>query len=162
MSAALAHVRRLESWLQEEIAAQTKARELLETQLGALQSRTPEPLIESTNALERALSGSVDRGRRREEILRQLAREWGVAASSLSLSSICERLRSASARESEIVQRLAGELRVLAQQVRSLARRAFALSRAHQRLLADVIQQLFAGVGAENAAQGGQLLDAEA
>lgn len=161
---ALPVLRRLEACLQEEIAAQGRALELLASEETALLARDPAAVLQQTHALERELTGGVERGRRRAEILRTLAAAFGVAPAALTLGSIAERLESDPrlAAEGERLRRMRGELRERTARVQKTARKLASLAMLHQRYLSDVIQALFESVGARDAAAGGQLLDAEA
>ncbi len=151
-------LRRLEAHLQDELAAQTRSRELLEVQRDALLGRDPALVYASNDALERDAKLGAERTRRRTEIVRRLASHWNVAPETLTLGSIAQRAGP----EGERIQRLRAELRERTAATLKTARRVGSLARLHERFFADVLQLLLASVGAENPSRGGALLDAEA
>ncbi|MCK6445890.1 MAG: flagellar export chaperone FlgN [Planctomycetes bacterium] len=151
-------VRHLEAHLQDELAAQERTLGLLEAEEHALRGRDPHLVFERTTALERELATGVGRARRREELLARLGALWRVPPATLTLSSIAERAGV----EGERIRRLRGELRERVAKVVKLARRVATLARTHQRFFSDVLQSLFATIGAGDVRQNGSLLDAEA
>lgn len=151
-------VRHLEAHLQDELAAQERTLALLDAEEQALRGRDPHLVLERTTALERELATGVGRARRREELLARLGALWRVPAATLTLSSIAERAGA----EGERIRRLRGELRERVAKVVKLARRVATLARTHQRFFSDVLQSLFAAIGAGDVRQNGSLLDAEA
>lgn len=151
-------MRRLEAHLQGELAALDRTHALLVSEEEALRGRDPNLVLERTSALERELGTAVARARTRDELLNGLGSLWRVPPATLTLASIAERAGP----EGERVLRMRADLRERAARNVKLARRVAALARAHQRFFSDVLQSLFAELGASDARAGGNLVDAQA
>lgn len=151
-------LRHLEAYVQEEIGAQSRLLTLLQAQEAALRSHSALELAAATASLDRELESTHDRARRRQTILESLARKWSVAASSLSLTSVVERVGD----EGERLARQRGELERATRKVQRLARRNAVAANYHQRLTAEVLQAVLAPQSGGLVTDGGGLVDAEA
>lgn len=150
---------KLQACIQEELQARERTLELLTRQERAILDNRSEDLAQATSKLERELVGGVERGARRDEIFRALARLWSVPVNAMTLSSIIERLGSGAGGLS----RLRDELRDQTARVVRANRRIAALTRLHRRLVQDVLGALFQEeVDAMPLAGAGTLIDAEA
>lgn len=158
-------LRHLEAYVQEEIGAQGRTAALLDAQRSAVRTADPAAIAESTRAVETELGTSARRARRRDELLKGFARLWSVDPGSLTLASVIERAGPAADR----LQRQRLELRKATSEVSRRARLVGTAAREHQRLTADIIRTVLAGVdtdaeggGSQDSARGGVLVDAEA
>jgi len=151
-------LRQLEAYVQEEIGAQGRIHTLLEAQSAALSSGVPARISESTRALDAETESAQRRGARRATLIAGLAQAWGLAASSLTLSSIVAR----TADEGERLARQRLELERAVLRVRKLTRRNNTIARFHQRLSADLLQAVLAPENDARVTDGGTLVDAEA
>jgi hypothetical protein len=151
-------LRSLEGYLQEEIGAHARTLSLLRAQEAAILASDPAAVSAGGNALESETRSVVQRARRRDQLLAELGRHWGVAPGTLTLTSICTRLGPDSAR----LERQCRELRGIVQQVTRSARRLTTVARRHQRMLGDVIERLVGAGGRAELMGSGALVDAEA
>ncbi|MEM7307064.1 MAG: flagellar export chaperone FlgN [Planctomycetota bacterium] len=154
-------VNQLQTWLQEEVAAQRSMRALLTDQERAIRATDTVALEETGRGIERELAAASRRERRRSTLLTGLGQAWGVDPGALTLTSIGERLGIASP-ETERILRLRAELREETALVVKLGRRIAALARYHGALLADLMHALL-GVGDDRPAEDdGMLINARA
>lgn len=151
-------LRQLEAYVQEEIGAQLRLLERLEAQDLALRSHDPLRIAHTTRALDTEIEGAQKRAQRRHTILAGLADVWGLAPSSLSLSSVAERVGD----DGERLERQKQELERISKRVQKLARRNTTVARFHQRLTSDVLQAVLVQDDGGNVHDGGALVDAEA
>jgi hypothetical protein len=151
-------LRQLEAYVQEEIGAQGRLLAALEAQDAALRSHEPERIAHATGALDAELEAQGNRAHKRRQLLESLASIWGVAASSLTLTSIAERAGD----DGERLARQRHELERVTRRVQRLARRNTTIARFHQRLTADVLQALLVQDEGVQVSDGGALVDAEA
>jgi hypothetical protein len=158
MSNVTTWLRQLEAYVQEELGAQGRLTGLLETQERALLSHERDALTSASEALQAEIAGSAARARRRDELVGQLARAWGVDASALTLASIARR----SGVDGERLTRQRAELQRASQRVQKLARRANSAARLHSRLSGDIVRACLAAGGEADVDAGGALVNAEA
>ncbi|HVS10758.1 MAG TPA: hypothetical protein VMS76_12875 [Planctomycetota bacterium] len=158
MSALPALLRQLEALVQEEIAAQQRQLACLEAQARAVAAGAPAEILERTRALEVELRSGAPRAQRRGLLLRQLGGLWNVSPAALTLSSIVERAGA----QGERLGRQRTEMRQNAGRVARLARRVTSAAALHQRLNAEILEELLGGEGGARLACAGALLDAEA
>lgn len=158
MNTTVTLLRQLEAHVQEELGAQARLLALLETQERALRANVGDDVLAATQALDIEIEASARRGRRRDELLAGLAEAWGVAARTLTLSSVVRR----AGEEGERLARQKLELERLASRTTRLARRNAMAARFHERLTQDVVRALLALKGDARVEDGGQLVDAEA
>ena len=78
----------LESWLQEELAAQGRLARLLERQEAAIRNGDDPALELASSELEAELASQPRRAQKRGLILSDLASRWGLPARSMKLSEI--------------------------------------------------------------------------
>ncbi|MCC7010969.1 MAG: flagellar export chaperone FlgN [Planctomycetes bacterium] len=154
-------LRQLEAYVQEEIGAQLRLLERLEAQDLALRSHDPLRIAHTTRALDTEIEGAQKRAQRRHTILAGLADVWGLASSSLSLSSVAERVGD-DGDDGERLERQKQELERISKRVQKLARRNTTVARFHQRLTSDVLQAVLVQDDGGNVHDGGALVDAEA
>lgn len=128
-----------ESWAQEELAAQTRYSELLEAQVEAVRNSSSDALLESIEQMDAEMEKRVGRERRRQALMKALAGEFGVDASTLTLTSIVERARLAGLNASRL-EVARGKVRDAASRALRAGRRLATLVRYHQ----GVFQELLA------------------
>jgi len=151
-------MRHLEAYVQEEIGAQARLLALLEVQEQAVLASDQEAIVAANRKLDAELGSSAARARRRGLLLEGFGRSWELDPSTLTLSSLCERVGSGAER----LQRQRTELRAVTAKVARRARRVGAAARSHQRLTAEIIETVLTGAEGEGLAAGGVLVDAEA
>ena len=159
MSTLQALVHRLEAYAQEELDLQTRTLAMLREQESALFHGNLAAMQTNMELIDAQLKGAAARTTRRHEILRSLGVEFGVAPSTLSLSSICTRL----GRNGERLARIAIDLRAATLCVSRSTRRLSALARMHARLNDEILGTLLAdrGVDHKDMARCGVLVNAE-
>ena len=150
-------MRRLEAYVQEEIGAQRRLLEILETQEHSIRSGDSAALAEQGREIERELRTRAERARRRSALLELFGRLWDVAPGTLTLSSICERAGD----EAGLLLRQKDDLRNVVAAVTRSSRRLSSAARLHRRLIAEVIETVLAGEDEACVAAGGTLVDAE-
>ncbi len=151
----------LQAWAQGERANQGTLGKVLEQLEGAVRHGRSADLIEAGVALEVALEGNAERARQRKVLMTRFAEGWGVAAETLSLSSILERAETDGADVSRL-RVLRDELR---EEVRAVAKRAKLLSVMaghHRGVLQDILVVLGASSLSPEARDAGVLVDARA
>ncbi len=153
---ALAH--RLQAWLQEELGAEQRLRDLLLAEERAIRAADAGALADAARRIEEEVRGGAARERRRAELVKAFGRALQVDPGVLSISSIAERLGQGTP-EAEGVLRLRAELRRAAADVARLGRRIASLARYHQGLFAELMGALL-GVEAGRTIEGGALIDA--
>ena len=159
MSHLQALVNQLEAYAQEELDLQTRTLALLGEQERALFQGDLQAMRDNVERVDVQLASAPARAGRRGDLLRRLGLEFGVAADTLTLGSICTRL----GRDGERLSRIAAELREAAGGVAQKTRRLAALARMHARLNDEILGTVLADRGADAADMGrvGALLDAE-
>lgn len=158
MSNATTWLRQLEAYVQEELGAQGRLIALLEDQERALLSHERTSIEAVSEALHAQFPASAARSRRREELVGLLAQSWGVAANTLTLSSIVTRAGA----DGERLARQRAELERATRRAQKLARRTAAAARLHSRLSNEIVRACL-GVGSEAGAQAaGAMVNAEA
>lgn len=158
MSVQVELVRQLESYVQEEIGAQSRTIELLNTQQIALRDASAKGIEAGSRDLELAIRAAGQRAQRRIELVRRLALAWSVAPQTLTLSSIAERAGP----DGDRLRRLRDELRQVTARVARSSRLAGALASAHQRLLKEALDVILPKHEDGTTSQSGRLVDAEA
>jgi len=148
----------LESCMRDHVGAQNRMIVLLEEQERCVLNERPEAVELATKALGAELSTVPERTERRDKILARFALAWGVAAGSLTLSSVAERFGEGADRLRE----LRDELREATALCMRLNRRVSALVRLHRRVMLDVIDSLLADEENSPMRETGTLLNAEA
>lgn len=159
MSALKALVHQMEAYAQEELDLQTRTLGVLREQESALFHGDLEAMRSNVDRVDAQLSGVASRTNRRNDLLRRMGVEFGVEASTLTLSSICMRL----GKDGERLTRIASELRETTQSVSRATRRLSALARMHARLNDEILGTVLAdrGVDQKDMARCGVLMDAE-
>ena len=146
----------LESWVQEEIAAQARLAEALATLEGAVRAGQSAPIAKAGSTLEAELAGAPAREARRRVLLGRLGAALGLPAQGLTLTRIAARLEA----EKVETTRLAGlraELRTTVAGVARSARRLAAVAQYHRGLLDELCRTL---LDQSDASASGQLVDA--
>lgn len=151
-------MRHLEAYVQEEIGVQGRTLALLEAQEQAVRVCDREALERANRALDAELRTSPERARRRGLLLDGFGKLWSIDSSSLTLSSLIERIGPAAER----LQRQRGELRQASGRVARRARRIGAAARAHQQLTREIIETALCHAGGGAVEDGGALVNAEA
>ena len=159
MSSLRALVHQLEAYAQEELDLQTRTLAVLREQESALFHGDIEAMRINFEKVDAQLAGCAGRATRRHDLLRKLGLEFGVAPSTLTLSSICTRL----GRDGERLARIATDLREATFAVTRTTRRLSALARMHARLNDEILGTVLAdrGVDKTDMDRTGALLDAE-
>lgn len=148
----------IEACIEREIEAQRSVLALIEVQERALQTGGPDEIASATAAIEAELRAGAVRGGDRMRILAGLGGHWHVAPSSLTLSSIAERLGAACGRLPE----LRVELRTTMAEVVRRCRRMGALARANGKIVNEAIERVFGDASDERVSGGGKLVNTEA
>jgi len=146
----------LESWVQEEIAAQAHLATALSALEDAVLSGKGAPIGQAGRALEAELAGAPAREARRRALLGRMAAALGLAPQGMTLTRIAARLES----EKIDTTRLAGlraELRTTVAGVARCARRLAAVAHYHRGFLDELCRTLLDQSGDPSA---GQLVDA--
>jgi len=157
MSRLLSERNRLEGLLRRELSGQAALLELLRRQEAAVISRTPEPLAEVTECIERELASAAAHRLEREPVMQRLAGLLGVAPTALTLGSLIERLGE----DGQRLQPLRDELRDMTAKVVRHNRRVAALVGLHRRLNQEVLEHLLAQDDSNPLERSGALVDAE-
>ncbi len=131
-------VNQTESWAQQELNAQKDLLELLEAQERAIAAGSAEGITSSGEGIQAQLRTGPARERCRLELMRRFARAWGVAAETLTLTSIADRADAEEVATSGLRQ-LREELRSVGALVLRRGRRIAAMARYHQGLLAEIM-----------------------
>jgi hypothetical protein len=149
----------LEAYAQEELDLQNRLIAALDTQRDALFNGHLESMRANVELVDEQLRNTSRRLQRRQHLLTQFGAQFDVAPSTLTLSSICERLGA----RGERLGRLAAELRVATQTVARTTRRLSALARMHVRLNSELLESVLAqqGVDLRGHDRSGALLNAE-
>jgi hypothetical protein len=155
-----ATVHQLEAYVQEELDLQNRLLAALREQESALFHGDLAQIAANVERFDAQLSGAPARAARRHDLLRRLAAQFGVAANTLTLSSICTRLGA----DGERLARNSASLRAATQDVATVTRRLSALARMHVRLNNDLLGAVLAGGEGHAPAleRCGALLDAQA
>ena len=151
----------LESHVREEIAVQARVLVLLAEQEAALQRGSASEIVRTTAALEGELKRTARRASQRQEILARMGRHWSIEPKALTITSICERVRTSGASTSQLAA-LRTELRGLMAQVVRHCRRMGALARANGQVLHQAIESALRQTDPAASAEGGALVNAEA
>ena len=159
MSQLQALIGQLERYAQDELELQTRTLAALREQEAALFHGDLDVMRTNVERVDEQLNGCVVRAARRNELLRRFGLHFGVAASTLTLTSICTRLGP----EGEKLARIAVPLREAALAVARATRRLGALARMHARLNDEILKSVLAvqGVDSRNMERCGALVDAE-
>jgi hypothetical protein len=149
--------RELEAHVQEEINGQSRLAALLEAQSRAIRTDDAAGVAASTAAIEAELEALAARSHKRAALLDALARDWCVAAPTLTLSRVIQRAGD----HGERLARQRDELARVSSEVTRRARTAAAAARIHRDFAADVVR---AWIGSEAGAPApaGALVDASA
>ena len=150
-------MRRLEAYVQEEIGAQRRLLEILEAQEHSIRSGDAAAIAQRGRKIEQVLSTRAERARQRNALMELFGRLWDVAPSTLTLSSICERMGE----ESALLLRQKEDLRNVVAAVTRSSRRLASAARLYRRLIAEVIETVLAGEDEACVSAGGTLVDAE-
>jgi len=146
----------IESWLQEEIAAQTRLASALGALDEAVRGGAAAAVARAGAELEAELAGAPAREARRRALLGRLGAALGVAPKELNLTRIVARLEQ----ERHDVTRLASlrtELRAAVSGVVRMARKLAAVAHYHRGLLDELCATL---AGKSGGTEAGQLVDA--
>ena len=154
------HIVHLLSWAQEESAAQARQIAVLEEMHSAVRAGDLEALDSSSSDLEEALKGAGARRTRRSTLTETLGHLWGVAPSTLTLTSIVERCEQAGVNDHGLSM-LRDRLRTQALEVARLARLLSTLARHHRGVINDLVA-LLSGGETSGEKTGGVLVDARA
>jgi hypothetical protein len=148
----------LEALLDEELAARGRTTTILNEQIEALQQKDQEAFTVCIQRMESELSSNAERGQRRARIIAALAAQWGIAPTTLTLSSIATRLGDAGER---VLAKRAALRDAVASELWA-NRRLGVLMGAERRLVRDLLRSIY-GEDAEKALDGaGNLVDAQA
>ena len=150
----------LQAWLQAETAGQRKLLEVLERLEAAALAGASDELLASGGQVEDALEANIGRDVRRRDLMDGFAREFGVPAATLSVSSVLERAREAGESVDKLTD-MRTELRTAAQDVTCQAKRLSMLAGHHRAVLHELLMIL--GTSSENdeARRAGVLVDTE-
>ena len=151
-------LRHLEAYVQEEIGVQDRTLALLEAQEYAVRQNDHESLERANRAIDGELRTSAERARRRGLLLEGFGKLWDIDPSTLTLSSLIERVGQGADR----LQRQRGELRRASGRVARRARRIGSAARAHQQLTREIIETVVREASGAGVESGGALVDAEA
>ena len=159
MSALKVLVHQLEAYAQEELDLQTRTLGFLREQEAALFHGDLALMRANVERVDAQLEGCVARSARRNELLRRFGLHFGVAPSTLTLTSICTRLGS----PADGLARIAAPLRETALAVTRATRRLGALARMHARLNDEILKEVLAvqGVDPKDMERCGALVDAQ-
>lgn len=146
----------LESWVQEEIAAQTKLAQVLDALDAAVRGGDAAAVARAGTELESALAVAPSREARRRALLGRLGQALGVPPRELTLTRLAQRLEEKRHDTSRLAV-LRAELRGIVAGVARTARRLAAVAHYHRGLL-DELCATFAGK--PHGADAGRLLDA--
>ena len=153
----------LESCMRDHVGAQNRMITLLEEQERCVLEERPAAVELATQALSAELRTVPERTARRDKILARFALAWGVAAGSLTLSSVADRFGAGeSGGDSGKLRELRDELREATAKCMRLNRRVSALVRLHRRVMLDVIDSLLSDEENDPMRETGTLLSAEA
>ena len=148
----------LEALLDEELAARGRTTAILNEQIETLQQKDQEAFTACIQRMESELSSNAERGQRRAQIIAALAAQWGIAPTTLTLSSIATRLGEAGKR---VLAKRAALRDAVASELWA-NRRLGVLMGAERRLVRDLLRSIY-GEDAEKALDGaGNLVDAQA
>ena len=133
-----------EACVRADLEGQTRTLSLFEQQIESLRAGGREELEESTRAIEIEQVSATERARRRERFLLAMTSHWGIAAGSLSLSSVVERLEAdPSTRALALrLREMRTELRRVTSVVARTGRKLAALIRVRRQVLADALTLL--------------------
>ena len=151
-------MRHLEAYVQEEIGAQSRTIALLESQELAVGESDHAKLRKANLAIDAELRSATERTRRRALLLEGFGKLWKLDPSTLSLSSLIERVGNGAER----LQRQRGELRDVTALVARKARRIGSAARAHQRLTVEILETVLEDAEGAGLEAGGALVNAEA
>ena len=151
----------MQSWMQQEIATQTRIAEALAQQEDAVRKGGTDDLARSSDALEEILSGHAGRERRRLDLIEAFGRAFGVAPATLTIGSIAQRAGSAGL-DTATVLILRDELRERVELVGDRARRLSTLAHYHGEVLTDILRLLGQVADGTETRTEGVLVDAEA
>ena len=147
----------LVAWAREECAAQEEALAVLEQQELAVRGRNLTAVNEAAEKMRELGPRGATRGRRRDQLLGQLAQVWNVPREALTLGSVVERLGKDAGELGE----LRIKLRHSTSQVLRATRRVGVLVTALRRISGDVIEVLLTDEDGSPLHEGGALVDAE-
>ncbi|HED65201.1 MAG TPA: hypothetical protein ENJ09_06550 [Planctomycetes bacterium] len=149
----------LQSWVQAELAAQRDLCVCLGALTDAVMGADNECLQTAAKELELRLEAGTGREIRRQDLMARFAKVCGVPADSLSVTSLIERGRSEGIAV-EALSALRDELREVALDVRSRARRLMVLARHHGGVLEELLGILGCGGDGAGSKDSGVLVDA--
>jgi hypothetical protein len=147
----------LAAWARDERAAQEQTLEVLEEQERAVRARDLGAVDAAVERLRLIGERGAARGRRRDQLLSDLAQAWDVPRAALTLGSVVERLGDDGAALAE----LRRELRQGAAQVLRASRRVAVLVSTLRRVSGEVIEMLLTDEDGTPLHGGGALVDAE-
>lgn len=147
----------LEAWVQEELSARRRMLALLDAQESAVKRNHGGEIVDNLRVLDVELTQQAQRDERRARLFDSLAVHWGLAAETLTLSSICERAGASAER----LARLRDELAESTRQVVRRNRRLSALLNAHQKVIEELLCALVAIHGGDARTRAGALVDAQ-
>jgi hypothetical protein len=150
---------RLNAWLQEEIGAQRRLDALLAEEERAIRAVDTPAILAAGERVQAELRASAPRERRRQALMADLGRAWGVDPRALTLASIAARL-GAGSREADLLLRQRADLRAVAAEVARRGRRIASLARYHAGLFGELLNTLL-GVEGRDTAGDGVLVDAK-
>jgi len=151
-------VNHLVDYLRREVEAQRAVLACIERQEESIAKNDPAGLEEALEEAGHCAAAVEGLGKRRNQLLAELAGQWDLAEGALTLGGIARRLGTAGA-ELEARRR---ELRLVVAQVVKRNRRLSALIGMHQRIHTDLLQVLVGAERPEDVESGGHLVDAEA
>ncbi len=153
-------LRELEHGIEDELASQVRVLGKLEAQESAIKKGSADGIVATTAELEAELERAASRGRRRQEVLRKIARAWGVAVEALTLSSIVERARGAGLEASRLAS-LRGELRATMALVVKRSRLLGTLAHANAVIIHEAIEAALRASDPRASTESGSLVNAE-
>jgi hypothetical protein len=157
MSTTAVLVQQLERYAKEELELQASMLAALREQEGALFHGDVAAMRANVERVDAQLEGCAARSAKRQELLRRFALHFGVAPSTLTLTSICARLGP----DGDELARIAVALREATRAVSRTTRRLGALARMHARLNDEILENVLAtqGVDPRQLQNCGALLD---
>ncbi len=148
----------LAAWVREELDAQKQLLAVLDEQAAAAKGRDLDRLERAGELLQEHGNKGAVRARRRDRLLGELASQWSVPRSALTLASVAERLGS----DGEELQGLRKRLRAGTAEVLLHTRKVGVLVAALGRVTREVVQVLLTDEDGSPLHNGGGLVDAEA
>ena len=151
-------LKHLEAYVQEEIGAQARTVTLLDAQEDAVRASDHVALRRANQALDAELGTVGERARRRGLLLEGFGKLWKLDPSTLTLSSLIERIGPSAER----LQRQRSELRELTARSARRARKIGSVARAHHRVTTEILEAVLEDAEGASIEDGGALVNAEA